>query len=458
MRTAHPPSERHSRSRWWRLPLWAVFVLAMIASVASGLLWLGHDQFEHAVASSNDRLAGRTTEQPGATIESWPATVLVAAPGGTIQGAALIRLNPQTHTLTTVELGGAVRLGSTTLGELVQRSDVATLETQMRRSGLAVDHVLLLDPGRLNQLVDALGGVSLFNPADFAGSDANGRPARFAVGEITLSGQAAGIYSSPDAGAPDAAELRQTTLLAAIGMSLLQPVAPLMERRVGSALRQYVATDLSAVAFATAVQARADTSRLVNCSDISGGAVASAATAALASSGPDPACRRASLGVPLATRLSAELGAQPGPVLAFSFGVFLSLFGLNWLALLISGGTFRALRTRRNETRAGNSEPSLDREPSPVPSASAGPSVPAVAARSSRPEPSTAPRPGPGLAPPRRHQRSRISEIAVGAPSFRMLSHRFSPGSSGRSAVTGYAAALTVAVVVGILLASALSH
>jgi hypothetical protein len=343
------------------------------------------------------------------------------------------------------------------LGELVQLGDVATLEIQLRRSGLAVDHVLLLDPGRLNQLVDALGGVSLFNPAAFAGTDANGGPESFAAGEITLSGQATGVYSFPDARAPDATELRQTTLLAAIGTSLLQPAAPLMERRVGSALRQYVTTDLSAAAFATALQARADTSRSVNCSDISGG-VASAATAALTSSEPEPACGNTGLGIPIATRLSAELGARPGPVLALSFGVFLSLFGLSWLALLVSGGTFRALRSRRNEPQASASEPLLDREPSPVPSASAGPSVPAVAARRSRSGPSTVPRPGPGQPTPRPHRRARISGIPVGASSFRTLSYRFRPGSSGRSAVTGYAAALTVAVVVGVLLASALSH
>jgi hypothetical protein len=432
----------------------------MVAATASGLLWMGDHQFQHDVTSSNERLASIwTTEQPGGTSDSWPATVLVATPGGTIHGIALIRLNQQTHTLTTVELGGAVSLGTTTLGELLQLSDVATLEAQLRRSGVAVDHVLLLDPGRLAQLVEALGGVSLFNPTGFAGTDVNGRPISFPVGEITLSGQASSIYSSPDAQAPSAAERRQTTLLAAIGTSLLQPAQPLMERRVGSALRHYAATDLSAAAFATALQARAATNQVVNCSDIADGAIASAAAAALANSRPEPTCANGSLSAPIATRLSGELGPQPGPLLAFTFGVLLSLFGLSWLALLVTGDTFRGLRSLRNEHgTAGASAPPFDRGVPTTPDASDSPSGLPVAAEHSRLGPSTSPLPGAGRLPHPTHRPLRNSRVTGGALSFRALSHGLRAGGSGRSVVTGYAAALAAAVVVGVLVASALSH
>jgi LytR_cpsA_psr family len=259
-----------TRRRGLRLLLLSVGLASLLVVIASVLGWLAYVGFQSDVSAANSRIpvsvaSALATGQAGADGSS----VLIASPGGTIRPAVVMRSDEAHHTTQVLLLPGGAELGGAAIGDLTSKPDVATLISRLDRSGLSVNHLILIDPSQLPAVVDGLGGVTIPNPKAIQSSGSAGAPLELERGDVRITGSQAQAYvSSRLKAGPSASmslDLRQARVLAAVGAALVQPASLSSARKAGSVIKARVATDLSASDILRWVGARVQASAATRC-------------------------------------------------------------------------------------------------------------------------------------------------------------------------------------------------
>src|SRR6478609_47953 len=246
METFTALTERGRRARWWRILLW------MLA---------------------------------GGAPSTGSGTFLIAAPQGGIPGAVLMRIDPSTGVATTVELGSRARVGANRVGNLTSRGDVTALVAALAQEGIPVNHVLLLEPGQIGNMIDGLGGIAVSAPKAVTLLDTSGRSFSIRPGQIQLKGALADAYLfGREQGDPAASqEQRQLDGLAAVGAAVLEPSSGTLRtpNHLGGVIAKNTATDLTATTYLDELHAWGDVSRTVSCGAVDASAYTTSMLAVL---------------------------------------------------------------------------------------------------------------------------------------------------------------------------------
>ena len=268
-------------------------MLALGLAVASATLaigWMAFHQLRSDLADSNARLPAKVgSVLSGGAPSTGSGTFLIAAPQGGIPGAVLMRVDPSTGVATTVELGSRARVGANRVGDLTTRGDVTALVGALAQEGIPVNHVLLLAPGQIGNMIDGLGGIAVSAPTAVTLLDTSGRSFGIRPGQIRLKGALADAYLfGQEQGDPTASpEQRQLDGLAAVGAAVLEPSSATLRtpNHLGGVIAKNTATDLTATTYLDELHAWGDVSRTVSCGAVDPSADATSMLAVLAGKG-----------------------------------------------------------------------------------------------------------------------------------------------------------------------------
>ena len=261
-----------------------------VASAALAIGWMAFHQLRSDLAASNARLPAKVgSVLSGGAPSTGSGTFLIAAPQGGIPGAVLMRVDPSTGVATTVELGSRARVGANRVGDLTARGDVTALVGALAQEGIPVNHVLLLAPGQIGNMIDGLGGIAVSAPKAVTLLDTSGRSFGIRPGQIRLQGALADAYLfGQEQGDPTASpEQRQLDGLAAIGAAVLEPSSGTLRtpNHLGGVIAKNAATDLTATTYLDELHAWGDVGRTVSCGAVDSSADATSMLAVLAGQG-----------------------------------------------------------------------------------------------------------------------------------------------------------------------------
>src|SRR6476469_4395066 len=470
METFAASTERGRRTRWWRILLWMLALGLTVASATLAIGWMAFHQLRGDLADSNARLPAKVgSVLSGGAPSTGSGTFLIAAPQGGIPGAVLMRVDPSTGVATTVELGARSRVGASRVGDLTTRGDVTALVGALAQEGIPVNHVLLLAPGQIGNMIDALGGIAVSAPTGVTLLDTSGRSFGIRPGQIRLKGALAHAYLfGQEQGDPNASlEQRQLDGLAAVGAAVLGPSSATLRtpNHLGGVIAKNTATDLTATTYLDELHAWGDVSRTVSCGTVDPSGVATSMLAGKGAAAP-ATCSTASVRPSGWFRRLGLLGSAPADMLALAAGLALLGAGICLLVLELTSTGFRTLRDRRRRAGA-EAEPGSPQKAAPPP---VSPS-PADRRRLRLPHPLR--RPGqparwshrrrfdPGrsrIGLPSWWTRRRTAAISGGFPIRVGPFRRHHQVVGGRGNLAGYAAVLAVAVGSGFVIAQLLTR
>jgi polyisoprenyl-teichoic acid--peptidoglycan teichoic acid transferase len=280
--TAPPrgPRRRFPRKRWL-LGIPALLLLLLAA-------WIGYGYWElrGSMQRANDRMTAKTRAAltPGGSLWGSASTILVlgsdARPGDTSSRSdsiLLIRTDPSRQQITELsiprdlrteipgysptKINAAYAYGGAPLA-------IATIENL---TGIKVNHLVLVDFGGFEKLIDALGGVTIVNPEKIISNEFDGYVWHFGKGTLHLDGRHALAYSRVRENQLNPADnditrgQRQQRVLTALAARLGSPDTLLHLPTVGDALGEPLTTDLSASDLAALGWARFRSSRTLHC-------------------------------------------------------------------------------------------------------------------------------------------------------------------------------------------------
>ena len=446
-----------------------------VACAALAIGWMAFHQLRSDLAASNARLPAKVgSVLSGGAPSTGSGTFLIAAPQGEIPGAVLMRIDPSTGVATTVELGSRARVGANRVGDLTSRGDVTALVAALAHEGIPVNHVLLLEPGQIGNMIDGLGGIAVSAPKAVTLLDTSGRSFSIRPGQIQLKGALADAYLfGREQGDPAASqEQRQLDGLAAVGAAVLEPSSGTLRtpNHLGGVIAKHAATDLTATTYLDELHAWGDVRRTVSCGAVDASADTTSMLAVLggkdAASATPATCSTASVQPSGWFRRLGLLGSDPAAVLVLVGGLALLGTGICLLVLELSSPGFRTLRDRRRRAEA-EAGPPQTAAPLPVTAPSVSPPPAAERRRLRLPHPSRGSGqparrmhrwrfdPGkPRLGLPAGWTRRRTATVPVRIGRFRRHHHVV----GGRGSLAGYAAVLAVAVGSGFVIAQLLTR
>ncbi len=250
--------------RWGRIVGFSILVLVLGTGV-----WLvvGYLAFRDSVERANARLERITRAAPVAPVLdrqsglllSQPTTILVMGRdrNGLSDSLQLIRVDPGGHLVSTLAIPRDLKVdipgvGSDKINVAYARGGAAlAVETVRAVTGVPINHVVLVDFSGFRELVDAVGGIDIYNKERLS-SDFDGHTYHFKRGSLHLNGARALAYSRIRKNSDNAADSdvtrgqRQQRVMAALKHKLVSPSSLFRLRSVGSHAADPVATDLSA--------------------------------------------------------------------------------------------------------------------------------------------------------------------------------------------------------------------
>ena len=366
METFAASTERGRRARWWRILLWILALGLAVASAALAIGWMAFHQLSSDLAASNARLPANVgSALSGGAPSTGSGTFLIAAPQGGIPGAVLMRIDPSTGVATTVELGPRARVGANRVGDLTSRGDVTALVGALAQESIPVNHVLLLTPGQIGNMIDGLGGIAVSAPSAVTLLDTSGRSFGIRPGDVRLRGALADAYLfGQETGNPNASpEQRQLDGLAAIGAAVLEPSSVTLRtpNQLGGVIGKNAATDLTATTYLDELHAWGDVGRTVGCGAVDSKADVASMLAVLAGKGAASAtpgtCSTASVQPSGWFRRLGLLGSDPADMLVLVGGLALLGTAICLLMLELSSASFRTVRDRRRWAAAAAALP-----------------------------------------------------------------------------------------------------
>ena len=229
-----------------RLRPWRLIVLGLLGALLVLVLWVGYGywQFRGSLNAANSRVDARTRAAlaPGARCFPTPRPRSCSAPTGGPNGGAgrsdsilLVRVDPARNRIAELSIPRDLRV--TIPGHGDDRINVAytlggpalAIQTVRALTGIPINHVVLVDFSGFRELVDALGGVTIDNPAKIISNSFDGHPWRFGRGRLHLDGRHALAYARVRENTANPSDndltrgLRQQRVLQAIASGLASP-------------------------------------------------------------------------------------------------------------------------------------------------------------------------------------------------------------------------------------------
>lgn len=259
-----PPSRPRRRRPWGRIVGMGVVLLLLGTGV-----WLvvGYLAFRDSVQRANARLERITRAAPVAPVLdqqsglllSQPSTILVMGRdrNGLSDSLQLIRVDPGSHLVSTLAIPRDLKVdipgaGSDKINVAYARGGAAlAVETVRNLTGVPINHVVLVDFSGFRRLVDAVGGIDIYNKERLS-SDFDGHTYHFKRGALHLNGERALAYARIRKNSDNASDsdvtrgLRQQRVMSALKSKLASPSSLFRLKSVGAHVADPLATDLSA--------------------------------------------------------------------------------------------------------------------------------------------------------------------------------------------------------------------
>ena len=258
------PGRRRFRPGWKRGILIGVGAVVIIFGL---WLYLGYRSFSNEVAKANARLDKRTAAAltPAGNILNSPQATLVL--GSDSRGKhttaradsiVLMRTDPGKHLISMLSIPRDLYVNIPSHGRTKINAAYAyggaplLIKTINRLTGQKVNHIVLVDFSGFRELIDSLGGVSLYNKRRIDSSQPfDGHNWHFKKGTIHLDGRKALAYArirhttNPQDTDISRTE-RQQLVMQAISHQLVSFSSLFHLPSIGSAIAKPLATDLSA--------------------------------------------------------------------------------------------------------------------------------------------------------------------------------------------------------------------
>jgi hypothetical protein len=170
-----------------------------------------------------------------------PQVTLVRYTKGNARGSAvLFSTVPDRKLAAFLTVPATTTVGGTYLFRMTVSQAIQALGAQ----GIPVNHVALINPDRIGQLVDGIGGITVQNRIAFTTHDSTGATISFPRGPVNMNGATASLYVSA-ATTRNALEDSSSSVLSAIVQRLLEPAGVDRLQSIGGVLAKTVSTDLS---------------------------------------------------------------------------------------------------------------------------------------------------------------------------------------------------------------------
>jgi hypothetical protein len=173
----------------------AIMLVVGLAIAACVLAWVAVELRNLSGDISESRARLPTTVSlvlpKNTNILSDPQVTFVRYSKGVSQGAGVLFATvPDQHLAGFVVLPPSTTVHGSTLSALSTRDAIRALQAD----GVPVSHVALIDPGKVPEIVDRVGGVALVNRIPFAVQDSNGHTVNFPTGVLHLGPRKAALY------------------------------------------------------------------------------------------------------------------------------------------------------------------------------------------------------------------------------------------------------------------------
>jgi LCP family protein required for cell wall assembly len=257
-----------SRRRFW--PGWrkgVPMIVGIVLVLFAGWLYLGYRSFSNEVANANARLDKRTKRAltPAGHILTSPQVTLVLGSDSRGQHTTaradsilLFRTDPGKHLVSMLSIPRDLRVPISGHGDTKINAAFAyggaplLIRTINHLTGFEVNHIVLVNFTGFKDLIDSLGGVTLYNKRRIVSSQPfDGITWHFKPGTIHLDGRKALAYArirhttNPQDSDITRTE-RQQLVMQAISRQLVSPSSVLHLPSIGRDIARPLATDLSA--------------------------------------------------------------------------------------------------------------------------------------------------------------------------------------------------------------------
>jgi hypothetical protein len=176
----------------------------------------------------------------GGTLDT-PQVTLVRYSSGLASGATVLFSTVPSRTLAAfLSLPPGMMVGNTPL----RRQSTPEVIRALRREGIPVSHVALVDASDVTSLVDGVGGITVFNPTAFTTTTASGQTVRYGRGPQRLDGAQAADYVHAVT-TRRSLESGNDAVLTGILRATLASAQVQRLRSIGSALAGATSTDLT---------------------------------------------------------------------------------------------------------------------------------------------------------------------------------------------------------------------
>jgi LCP family protein required for cell wall assembly len=291
-----PPPIEPPRFRWWRkgdspgwrptrreprsLKFWIVLMLVIAGVLLLSWLTLGLLAVRSSVTQANERLdpRARAALAPAGALLAEPTTILLIgvddqANSDTLQ---VLRFDPARQLQSTLAIPRDLRVNVPGYGDdkinaaYAAGGSALAIKTVSEYTGLPIEHVMVIDFEGLEQVVDAVGGITVDNPGNIR-SVFGAELYTFPKGRITLNGAEALAYARVRKNILNPADSdvsrgqRQQAVIQALRAKVASPGGLLRLRNVATSLGGTFATDLTLWQFLQLGYLDARASRKLRC-------------------------------------------------------------------------------------------------------------------------------------------------------------------------------------------------
>ena len=329
----------------------AIVVLTAGAAALAWALWQ-YEQLSGAAGQAQARLPSvieSNLSKAGPTADT-PQVILVRGYGGLATGSMLLfRSDPTRDEISFLTVPRRLS-GAPYSTDRPDAAAIARLIDLLNRSaGVSVQHVALLDFSGISGIVDALGGITVANPAPFNVLLGDTRYVRFPAGQVELNGARTAAYLSIQPTTESERALREANelrVLQAVVNNLIRPSDITHLTSTAGEVAKKTETDLTTSDIIGLVAVRVHATRVVNCnlsraSSFSQGDSRSAVAVFQAKAGTSPFCSANSV-TPIASAAILEVGAKA----VSRYGAYVFIVNLVVVLLVIAAALWLLIRRR----------------------------------------------------------------------------------------------------------------
>ena len=329
----------------------AIVVLTAGAAALAWALWQ-YEQLSGAAGQAQARLPSvieSNLSKAGPTADT-PQVILVRGYGGLATGSMLLfRSDPTRDEISFLTVPRRLSRAPYSTDRPDAAAIARLIDLLNRSAGVSVQHVALLDFSGISGIVDALGGITVANPAPFNVLLDDTRYVRFPAGQVELNGARTAAYLSIQPTTESERALREANelrVLQAVVNNLIRPSDITHLTSTAGEVAKKTETDLTTSDIIGLVAVRVHATRVVNCnlsraSSFSQGDSRSAVAVFQAKAGTSPFCSANSV-TPIASAAILEVGAKA----VSRYGAYVFIVNLVVVLLVIAAALWLLIRRR----------------------------------------------------------------------------------------------------------------